>query len=279
MAMVQETPLDEAADADLPPELASAGAELVGGAVGAAIGGAIAGPLGIVLGAAGAPLAKLGADYLQRHVSPRQKVRVGALLLFARRKAYENVMRGMPLREDGFLTPKGESRPASEEIAEAAVMAAEREVQEKKILYMGNLVGNLPFRPEIDPITASRMLKVAQALSYTQLTLLAAVANAEIALPPQGASTVEHSWRANSVAAEFAELGYAAMELTFAKQPEQEDGGRRLPTNLGVPSDQALRPFAAAMVELLGLAAIPEAEQVDAAAALYERAGLAPPPP
>jgi hypothetical protein len=227
------------------------------------------------VGAAIPPLAKLGADFLHRQVSPRETARVGAFLVFAERKVYENVMNGLKVRDDDYFRAPSEGQAASSEIAEAAAMAAQREAQERKVRHYGYLVGNLAFYPQIDGITAFNFLRMARALSYTQLQLLAAVAATDVALPPRGQSAERVSWRAASVSREFADLGYAAKELIHAKKQD----GDMLPTNLSVPADQLLNGFGKALCELMDLGRIPRPEVIEAAQALWERAGLRFPAP
>ena len=227
----------------------------------------------MLVGAAIPPLTKLGADFLCRQVSPRETARVGAFLVFAERKVYENVMKGLTVRDDDYFRAPREGQAASSEIAEAAAMAAQREAQERKVRHYGYLVGNLAFHPQIDGVTAFNLLRMARTLSYTQLQLLAAVEAAYVALPPRGQAGKRVSWRAASVSREFDDLGYAAKELIHAKKQD----GDMLPTDLSVPADQLLNGFGKALYELMDLGRIPRQEVLEVAEALWERAGLEPP--
>src|ERR1051326_659774 len=63
-------------------------------------------------------------------------------------------------------------RSTAEEIAEAVLVAAERDHEERKLRYYGNLLANLAFSDGIDRAEANLLTRLAQGLSYAQLCLL-----------------------------------------------------------------------------------------------------------
>jgi len=62
----------------------------------------------------------------------------------------QNQRASLELRVDGFLDTDESGRSSAEEICEAVIRAAQREYEEKKIFFQGNLLGNIPFHPEVD---------------------------------------------------------------------------------------------------------------------------------
>ena len=71
-----------------------------------------------------------------------------------------------------FFTHKTNERSSAEEIIEGVVLAAQREYEERKILYYGNLLANIAFSPGISKAHANLLIKLGQNLSYRQLCLL-----------------------------------------------------------------------------------------------------------
>jgi len=55
---------------------------------------------------------------------------------------------------------------------QAVTIAAQREHQEKKLQFLGNLVANIAFHPEYDRAHANRLIKVAEELTFQQLCIL-----------------------------------------------------------------------------------------------------------
>lgn len=164
----------DAADAS---ELIGLGSEVAGSVAGAAVGLFSAGPAGAVAGAALGPMIahtfkKIGGEVRRRLLSHQEEVRAGAALAFAVQKVRENVDSGQQVRDDGFFQAAANDRSAADEIVEGALVAAQREHEEKKVQFIGYLVGNLPFSPEIDRATANYLLSLSERLSYRQLTLL-----------------------------------------------------------------------------------------------------------
>ena len=157
--------------------LVEAGADITGNLAGSALGFLVAGPVGALAGAAASPVVKhllaVASDVIHRHVSTRETKRIGATLTFAAAKIRERLDSGQRPREDGFFADDGQQRAAAEEIAEGVVIAAQREHEEKKLRFYGNLLANLAFVSDIDRPYSHFLLKSAEALSYRQLCLLA----------------------------------------------------------------------------------------------------------
>jgi hypothetical protein len=157
--------------------LVEAGADITGNLAGSALGFLVAGPTGAFVGAAMSPVVKhmlgLATDVIKRSISVRETKRIGATLTFAAAKIREKLDRGQKLREDGFFDGDSTNRAPADEIADGVVMAAQREHEEKKLKFYGNLLANLAFTVGIDRGYSNFLLRTAESLSYRQMCLLA----------------------------------------------------------------------------------------------------------
>lgn len=153
------------------------GGSAAGAAVGAAVGTAVAGPWGTIGGAlVGTALEKgfqfVGTEIKKRMLSPREEQRVGAVFTYANQKINRNLVAGRMLRTDSFFEVIGEERPTNEEILEGVLLAAQKEYEEKKLKYLGNLYANLPFNKAVDSRMANMLIKIASELTYRQYVIL-----------------------------------------------------------------------------------------------------------
>jgi hypothetical protein len=258
--------------ADRATELTKLASEMTaGGAAGLATGE----PIGALAGAGAPVLSRVLVwsvnEFRQRVLGQRQEYRVATAIRLMQAKYEDNLRAGKQLRtDDFFLEDKGEGRSSAHEIVEATLLAAEREYEEKKLPYYANLVANLPFRPDIDRDTANLLLRLAQELSYRQLSLLALVAKKDEHVLPTTPDVAQGiTWEARSCRQELAELGYARRELVLAVP------NANLPTNIGVPSDFVLANEATVLYELMELSEIPDGELYKLSSVLRESAGMA----
>jgi hypothetical protein len=153
------------------------GSNLTGGIGGAATGLLVAGPVGAIIGGAagtilGHVLKNIGDDYAVRFLSPSEQMRIGGVIIYTMNKVEENLKKGMKLREDDFFREKPGNRSSAKEIAEGILFAAQREYEEKKIRFYGNLLANLGFTT-LTRAQANLCLRTGERLSYRQLVLLA----------------------------------------------------------------------------------------------------------
>ena len=102
----------------------------------------------------------------------REEARVGAVLLAAEAEIRAQLAAGRQLRDDGFFGV-GEERDDAEEIAEAAVMAAQRSAQEGKASLIGKLLGRLQFDARVSTANGHLLIREAESLTYRQLCCLA----------------------------------------------------------------------------------------------------------
>ena len=158
-------------------ELLNLGSSLTGGTLGFAAGLLVAGPPGAIIGGAvgttiGHILKITGNDYAVRFLSPNEQMRIGGVIIYTMNKVEENLKNGMKLREDDFFKERVGDRSSAKEMAEGILLAAQREYEEKKIRFYGNLLANLGFS-NISRAQANACLKTSEGLSYRQLCLLA----------------------------------------------------------------------------------------------------------
>ena len=162
-------------------QLINSGTEVLGSGAGAAVGSAlgllIGGPGGAMVGGIVGKgfeigLSKIGQDISERHLSTREKVRVGAVLVIAAAEIHQRLESGETRREDGFFDEKQTGRSDAKEVAESVLLRAQREPEEKKIRYMGYLISSITFDSEINVHMAHQLIKAAEQLTYRQLCIL-----------------------------------------------------------------------------------------------------------
>jgi len=153
-------------------------AEIAGGAAGATVGFFTAGPAGAALGGGTGPLLaytfmRLGAEMGRRLLAPREELRIGATFAFAADRIRQKLANGEQIRQDSFFQKQPDERAAADEVLEATLLVAQREHQERKLPFYGNLIANIAFHPEIDRAQGNLLIRLAQRISYRQICLLA----------------------------------------------------------------------------------------------------------
>ena len=122
-------------------------------------------------------------DYSKRSISPWEERRVRKVLDGFRKKVQNRLDKGEPLRNDGFfkLSLSGhpacseipfEEQPPSIEAIEGILLAAQREHEEKKLLFLGNLLANIFFEPGIDISQINFLIKIGSTISFRQMCIL-----------------------------------------------------------------------------------------------------------
>ena len=153
------------------------GAEALGSLAGATIGLLAGGAEGAIVGAAAAPIfthmSQALHDFAQRLLGQQERVRVSATMRFAESKIATNIANGLSVRQDDFFYEKPDERYASSEIIEGVLLSAQRDHQERKIKYYGNLLANIAFRPDVDTDLANAIIRKAEQMSYRQMLILA----------------------------------------------------------------------------------------------------------
>lgn len=117
-------------------------------------------------------LSHVGSEFKERVLSKREQARIGTAIMYARMKIEKNIKEGKEIRQDGFFESKGEGMSDADEIYEGTLLAAQRDHEEKKLKYYGNLIGNLGFAKEFDKSQANYFIKISEGLTYRQICLL-----------------------------------------------------------------------------------------------------------
>lgn len=163
-------------------ELVEAGAEIAGELTGPAVGFFLGGVPGVIIGAAAQPLVaraltKVGSEISRRYLGPQERKRVGATVAYAASKLQKKLQAGERLRDDDFFDAEADDRAAAEEVIEGVLLIAQREYQERKLSFIGNLLANILLDPRIDRPLAVSLIRLAERLSYRQLCLVALFRN------------------------------------------------------------------------------------------------------
>ena len=159
-------------------DLITAGSGIAGAAAAGAVGFLTGGPAGAALAASLGPLishtlSEVATEIKDRVLGKREEARIGATIAFATKKIQENRDSGKKVRQDDFFAIPLGDRAAAEEIFEGVLIAAQREHEEKKLKFFGNLLANIAFHPEIDRPLAEVLISAAEAITYRQIGLLA----------------------------------------------------------------------------------------------------------
>lgn len=153
------------------------GAELTGPVAGG-MAGLVGGPLGALTGAGVGfaicnVLLRLGDEFEQRQLGPRQKQRAGAALYWALEEVKERLEDGEPPREDGFFSPEDlGGRARADELLEAVLTRAMDEHEERKLRHLGYMYGAFVFREDLKPGHGNFLVELASRLTWEQLMLL-----------------------------------------------------------------------------------------------------------
>ena len=153
--------------------------------MGAGVGLFLAGPPGAVGGAVAGPLvASVLRDLTHRFLSHREDARVGGAVLVGVARLQERIDAGDQVRNDGFLASMPGRRSDGEEIIEGVLLAAQRDHEERKVEFLGYLLGNVCFESEVDSYLANWTIKTAQELTWAQLVMLSAVGRSDRPILP-----------------------------------------------------------------------------------------------
>ena len=79
--------------------------------------------------------------FVNRILAGREKARVGLVYGLAAHRIKERLDRGEQLRADGFFDAHISDRSSADEIAEAVLIAAQKEYEERKLPYIANPFG------------------------------------------------------------------------------------------------------------------------------------------
>ena len=138
---------------------------LLGGPAGSAAGGAVGWAVSQGLG-------RLGHEFSQRTLAPREEARVGCVLVLGVEQIRRRLQAGEQARTDGFFDSVMNDRSGAEEVMENILLKSQREPEEKKLPYMANLFADIAFDSTISSEMAHQITRTAGELTYRQLCLL-----------------------------------------------------------------------------------------------------------
>jgi hypothetical protein len=136
-----------------------------------------------------------------------ERARAGAALAFAAELTVTRSHQGRSVRTDGFFSVSSGARSSAERLVEDVVRAARATTEDRRIRHLGYLVAEVVVSPDIDAPLAGRALRLAEACSWRQLALLAAVGRRDRApLPLAPLDDDPRAWRAWGAREDVAEL-------------------------------------------------------------------------
>jgi hypothetical protein len=118
-------------------------------------------------------------EFAHRALSDWERARAAAVVLAAAYRLDENLKAGLGVRRDDFFASTRDRRATADEAAEAILITAQREHEEAKLPFLGNLLANLAFREGLDRAQVNSLVRLASGLSYRQLGLLAVFSHTE----------------------------------------------------------------------------------------------------
>lgn len=193
------------------------GAELAGSGIGATV-GLLGGPPGVVGGAVLGTLAqnallRVGSEFEQRRLGPREKTRVAGALYFALNDVEERLREGEPPREDDFFEPdEDRGRARADELLEAVLARAQRDHEERKVKHLGWLYSSFVFNPEVTAGDADNLIGLASRLTYHELVLLSLFHSGRGYRGLPGWERLHpYEWRAHALAGELFQLTQAGL--------------------------------------------------------------------
>ncbi len=195
---------------------------MAGGAV-----GLLGGPLGVLAGSAVGlmlqkVLARLGAEFEQRHLGPREKARASAALYYALEDIEQRLEDGEEPRDDDFFDAEAGERPRADELLEAVLVSAQNDHEERKVRHLGWLYSALVFDESIKPSDATFMVELASKLTYGQLTLIGLFHESSYRSLPSWDRLHPFEWRAHIVAAQLFDLTSQGLLTRTDDRPVRE---------------------------------------------------------
>jgi hypothetical protein len=171
---------------------------------------------------------RTAADEAAALTLPRERARAGAVLAFAVEHGASLAQGGRRLRDDDFFPPRAGGRSPADEVAEAVVAAACRSVEERRVRHLGYLLAEVAASPDLDVALVDRALRLADGLTWRQLTLLAGVGRRDrLPLPMTPLADDPRAWTAWGAREDVADLQRAGLVDPPPAQPRP--GGAALP--------------------------------------------------
>jgi hypothetical protein len=216
-------------------------------------------------GAAGVVIARAAeavlADMASRHLSGREKARVGAASLIALVSIRKRLDAGDTLRDDGFLPSGSPLESGAAEILEGVLLRAKNEHQERKVVLLGRFYANLAFAPSVSAAQANYMLHLIETLTFRQLCFVALLERKGLiqAIPLSDAELADPGLRSHPELSAFLQeiYGVADLGLMFRTTDELRGQFQFERDRFITPVSMALSPLGERLVALLDLAQLP----------------------
>ena len=162
---------------------------------------------------------------------------------------------------DDFFDEKSSGRSDAEEVAESVLLKSQREPEEKKIPYMGHLLSNVAFDPQISAQMAHQIIKAAEQLTYRQLCIL------KLAVVKQAFGLRNGDYRGHgSFSKELYEVLYECLDL-YHRAFINFGGVAFGPTDVA-PGKMTVQGLGADLFNLMRLAIIPDEDLIPIATQL-----------
>jgi len=116
---------------------------------------------------------EIGSDIISRTLSKKEQNRIGKAFYYALKKINDNSINNKPFRDDAFTKYSSETLSEASEFLEAILIDAQKEYQEKKIKFLGNMYANSLFTGNLDKHWLFYFLKLCETLSFRQLCYIA----------------------------------------------------------------------------------------------------------
>lgn len=241
----------EGADRSMGDEIVGATSNLFGAFTSASL-AAIDPTMATTAGMAGALVEETVRSILTRTLGYRDRRRVSAVVSCAQQRIDFLQSQGQSIRQDDFWQARGNIPPVGQEVFEAVLLAAQKEPQEQKIPYMGNLFAYIACRPEISDVSAHWLVRIAESLSWTQFELLALI-NRIDEVNVEGMSLGEPAltWDSMALHRELEDLGDGEKRLMMGKTSPGADMGLELPSTM--LADQTFTESGRLLVFALGI--------------------------
>jgi len=115
-------------------------------------------------------------EVANRDLSSREKIRVAVSASTVITKIAKKIEQGEILRDDNeFFTSDGMNNSSAQEIFEGVLLKCKQEHEERKIKFISNIMANIAFEKEVGVYEANQMIKIADTLTYRQLTMISII--------------------------------------------------------------------------------------------------------
>ncbi len=117
-------------------------------------------------------LCKACTEIKDKTLSRREKIRSSVTAIYAISKIAKGIQEGNNIRNDDFFIEDYFERSNADELFEGIIISAQKEYEENKLQYYGNLFASIVFIKDISRSMVCQLMRLGQELSYSELCLL-----------------------------------------------------------------------------------------------------------